>query len=603
MVGAVAKISVTADVSLAGSDEVKGQLHYTLAVGPDAQADVTWSLDWKAAAATAMEAGLKFLLPAATDRMSWLSENLWTDYPADHIGNPHGTATSKDISFRSSKRNVHWITLSGSGKFALVALAEEEPLHARGRVEGNGTMLFLNSAFGVMRDFSSSATPGHDISLAAGKPLEARSGSVLPQTNPSRKNANDTPPELPGRRLRGACPDKRRRAGQAPTNTAPHLEKHGTATQLIVDGKPFLALAGELSNSSASSPAYMKPIWPRLVATHFNTVLATVSWELIEPEEGRFDFTLVDDLLKDARQSNIAPVLLWFGSWKNGKSTYQPLWVKLNQAKYPLVQNEEGHGLPTLSTFSETNREADARAFAALMRHLREADGSKHTVIMVQVENEVGVLDTPRDFCPAANQAFNGPVPKQLMDYLQAHKDKLVPQLREAWGRTGLKTSGTWEEVFGKSTVNKQDWHAFSYLTEEIFMAWNYALRRPRGRRGQGGVQHPDVRQHLDQAGQFRLARRVSQRRRRSRRSSTSGKPARRPSTFFLPTSTPRISATGAAGTSRPATHCSCPSRRAMPAGRPRPCGPSAGTTPSATRPSGSIAARAPTAPWAGPTT
>ena len=57
----------------------------------------------------------------------------------------------------------------------------------------------------------------------------------------------------------------------------PHLNKHGTATQLIVNGKPFLALAGELSNSSASSPAYMKPIWPRLVATHFNTVLATVS--------------------------------------------------------------------------------------------------------------------------------------------------------------------------------------------------------------------------------------------------------------------------------------------------------------------------------------
>ncbi len=265
-------------------------------------------------------------------------------------------------------------------------------------------------------------------------------------------------------------------AAQAqPVDTAPHLEKHGTATQLIVDGKPFLALAGELSNSSASSPAYMKPIWPRLVATHFNTVLATVSWELIEADEGRFDFALVDDLLKDARENNMRLVLLWFGSWKNGKSTYQPLWVKLNQAKYPLVQNEEGHGLPTLSTFSEANREADARAFAALMRHLREVDGTKHTVIMMQVENEVGVLDTPRDFCPAANQAFNGPVPKELIDYLQAHKEKLVPQLHDVWERAGFKTSGTWEEVFGKSTVHKQDWHAFSYLTEEIFMAWNYA--------------------------------------------------------------------------------------------------------------------------------
>ena len=174
MDGAVAEISVTADVRLAGSDELKGQLHYTLDVGPDAQADVTWHLDWKAANATAMEAGLKFLLPLTTDRMSWLSENLWTDYPADHIGNPHGSATSKDISFRSSKRNVQWMTLSGNGKFALVALAagKDKPLHARGHLESNGTMLFLNSAFGVMRDFSSSATPGHDISLAAGKPLE-----------------------------------------------------------------------------------------------------------------------------------------------------------------------------------------------------------------------------------------------------------------------------------------------------------------------------------------------------------------------------------------------------------------------------------------------
>jgi len=262
---------------------------------------------------------------------------------------------------------------------------------------------------------------------------------------------------------------------QPVTNTAPHLRNQGTATQLIVDGRPFLALAGELSNSSASSMAYMKAIWPRLVATHFNTVLATVSWELIEAEEGRFDFALVDGLLKNARENNMRLVLLWFGSWKNGKSTYQPLWVKTNQARFPLVQNQQGRGLPTLSTFSDSNCDADARAFAALMRHLRKVDGSEHTVVMMQVENEVGVLDAPRDFCPAANQAFDRPVPKELMDYLQAHKDHLVPQLREAWERAGSKASGTWEEVFGKSTVNKQDWHAFSYLTEEIFMAWNYA--------------------------------------------------------------------------------------------------------------------------------
>ena len=107
----------------------------------------------------------------------------------------------------------------------------------------------------------------------------------------------------------------------------PHLEKHGLATQLIVDGKPFLARAAELNNSSASSLEYMKPLWPKLVAAHLNTVLATVSWELIEPEQGKFDFRLVDGLLKEARANDLHLVILWFASWKNGKSNYQPLWV------------------------------------------------------------------------------------------------------------------------------------------------------------------------------------------------------------------------------------------------------------------------------------
>ena len=171
MDGAVAKVSVTTDVYLAGSDELKGQFNYTLDIGANAQADVAWNLAWKGTNATAMEAGLKFLLPAGTDRMSWLSESRWTEYPAGHIGNPVGSVTSKDISFRSSKRDVHWIALSGSGKFGLVALGSGQPLHARGRVETNGTMLFLSSAIGVPSDYSSSATPGYDIRLAPENPI------------------------------------------------------------------------------------------------------------------------------------------------------------------------------------------------------------------------------------------------------------------------------------------------------------------------------------------------------------------------------------------------------------------------------------------------
>jgi beta-galactosidase len=171
MDGPVANISVTTDVYLAGTNELKGQLHYTLAIGADAQADVAWNFLWKGTNATALEAGLKFLLPSATDRMSWSRESLWTEYPPDHIGSPTGSVTSKDISFRSTKRNVHWMTLSGGGKFCLVALPADQPLHARGRVDANGTMLFLSSAIGIPSDFSANALPGYDIRLTPGNSI------------------------------------------------------------------------------------------------------------------------------------------------------------------------------------------------------------------------------------------------------------------------------------------------------------------------------------------------------------------------------------------------------------------------------------------------
>ena len=79
----------------------------------------------------------------------------------------------------------------------------------------------------------------------------------------------------------------------------PHLRKQGTATQLIVDGKPFLALAGELHNSSATSLDYMEPVWPMLAEAKLNTVLAGVSWNQIEPREGQFDFSVLDGVIRE----------------------------------------------------------------------------------------------------------------------------------------------------------------------------------------------------------------------------------------------------------------------------------------------------------------
>ncbi len=244
----------------------------------------------------------------------------------------------------------------------------------------------------------------------------------------------------------------------------PHLRKQGSATQLVVDGKPFLVLGGELHNSSSSSIEYMRLIWERLVMLELNTVLAPVSWELIEPEEGTFNFTLVDGLIQNARHHGLRLIFLWFGSWKNGVSSYVPTWVKRDYHRFPRIQIQDGKSVEVLSTLAETNWQADARAFAALMRHLREVDGSDHTVIMMQVENEVGVLGDSRDRSDVANKAFAGPVPQDLLAQLKQYARESGAGVRRLWESSGFKTAGSWEEIFGNGPE-----------TDELFMAWNYA--------------------------------------------------------------------------------------------------------------------------------
>ena len=242
-----------------------------------------------------------------------------------------------------------------------------------------------------------------------------------------------------------------------------HLEKHGTTYQLIVDGQPFLVLGGELANTASSSTEYMKPVWPRLAQMHLNTVLTGMSWAQFEPAEGKFDFALVDGLLASARQQNLKIIFVWFGSWKNGISSFAPAWVKADQNRFPRAQLGSGRSIEVLSTLSPENVKADSTAYKAFLHHLREVDSDKHTVIMIQIENEVGVLGDSRDRSAEANEAFAKPVPKQLMDYLQSHKPTLRPELKKTWDANGEKTAGSWTEVFG------------SRMSDEIFMAWNYA--------------------------------------------------------------------------------------------------------------------------------
>jgi beta-galactosidase GanA len=244
----------------------------------------------------------------------------------------------------------------------------------------------------------------------------------------------------------------------------PYLRKQDKTTQLIVDDNPFLIMGGELGNSSFTSVEYMEPIWPKLKTMNMNTVLAPVYWELIEPAEGKFDFELLDMLVKKARDNNFKLVFLWFGSWKNSTSSHAPSWVKKNQERFPRIKDDKGTSHEILTPFSENNLQADLKAYKSLMKHIKETDANDYTVIMIQAENEIGMLPTARDYSSLANERFQENVPTELMQYLERNKENLVSEFSEVWGKNGLKNSGTWEEVFGKGSQ-----------TDEIFMAWYYS--------------------------------------------------------------------------------------------------------------------------------
>jgi hypothetical protein len=246
--------------------------------------------------------------------------------------------------------------------------------------------------------------------------------------------------------------------GTATAADLPHFRTENGVQLFVVHGKPFLILGGELGNSSAGTPAQADTILPEMARLHLNTVLMPVAWEQTEQTEGHFDFGILDHWIDTAREQRLHLVLLWFGSWKNAFSEYAPEWVKADTKRFPRAQLANGAPTEILSTFGTETLRLDSRAFAALMAHLREKDGEQQTVLMVQVENEVGYLGPGRDRSAEANKQFDGAVPRSLIDKLIEGRTELSPELAAHFNAQG----GSWREVFGEAA-------------NEVFMAWRYA--------------------------------------------------------------------------------------------------------------------------------
>lgn len=224
----------------------------------------------------------------------------------------------------------------------------------------------------------------------------------------------------------------------------PKLEIDGRERPaLLVEGREFIILGGEVHNSTASDRNYMQSfVWDKLGGLPINTLLVPVTWDIVEREKGRYDYSMPQWIMEEARKKGIRIIFLWFGLWKNGESYYIPGWMKKDTEKYFRACRQNGELSATISPFCDAAIEENQRAFSSFMAFLREFDGNEHTVIMVQVENEVGFLGSDRDYCKRAQEKYLEEIPDEVKE--------ICP------------VSGNWKQAFGTEAP-------------EYFMSWYFA--------------------------------------------------------------------------------------------------------------------------------
>jgi hypothetical protein len=231
---------------------------------------------------------------------------------------------------------------------------------------------------------------------------------------------------------------------QVAESPIPRLMQKDGRFALFVDDAPFLIMG--IEDLTMGEWPTRPGVWSALEYMNVNTVEIPVYWQDFEPQPGQYDYAVIDRLLTEARQHHVRLVPLWFGTYKNGHPHYMPDWMKLAPDRYFHALDRNGQAVDSPSPFAIASLEADKKAFAALMRHLKEVDPQR-TVIMVQVENETGNWNSVRDYSPAAQKFFDAPVP---------------PEVLSAMGVKTTSSSPSWQEAFGPNA-------------DEYFNAWAVA--------------------------------------------------------------------------------------------------------------------------------
>ena len=176
--------------------------------------------------------------------------------------------------------------------------------------------------------------------------------------------------------------------------------------RLYVDGVPYFMVSVQLDCDSCFTPRRIGELFHAAADLHCNTVAAPLYWRAVEPQEGKLDFSILSAMLEAAEREGLRMVLLWFGSYKNGGMLYAPDWVQEDTQRFRRAMTETGAALPAIACpgCAET-LQCEQRTLEAIGQFLAEQD-TVNRVILLQVNNESGLLGTVRCHCASCSAAY-----------------------------------------------------------------------------------------------------------------------------------------------------------------------------------------------------
>ena len=212
-------------------------------------------------------------------------------------------------------------------------------------------------------------------------------------------------------------------------NLMPHFEAANGRRILYVDGRPFTVLAVEIPWWDLIYGRYRETetaydfLYPAAEKMSLNALKVPVKWSMVEPEKGKYDFSYLDHAKRLAEEHHLKLVLNWFGHYASADGTiylnltgelFAPMYIVSDERTYPRAVDGDGVMHHNAASYDyEPIIEHEIEAFRAFLQHIKEVDSQTHTILMIQVENEIAVFGVDRhnpkkwrDHSSAANQRF-----------------------------------------------------------------------------------------------------------------------------------------------------------------------------------------------------